>query len=161
MDYCKYTICLIRAINLVFEINFYFCAVRIKTKKYRLRDDKTIVGYAEETKDGILFTGKYPWFWLKSDQKYTHVDLSVGILDKMNRMIYEYDIVSYKINDMKMRREGIVLWSEEKEAFGIFDVQSQHFTFFFIDDLYLFQNDKLEIVSHVFNRPTIEAKFNL
>ena len=85
----------------------------------------------------------------------------MGILDKMNRMIYEYDIVSYKINDMRMRREGVVLWSEEKEAFGIFDVQSQHFTFFFIDDLYLFQNDKLEIVSHVFNRPTIETKFNL
>jgi hypothetical protein len=132
-----------------------------KSRKYRLRDHRTIVGYAEETSEGLLFTGKYPWFWLKSDQRYTHIDFAIGILDKMNRMIYEYDILSYKISDINMRREGVVLWSEEKEAFGIFDVESKHFTFFFVGDLYLFQRDKVEIVSHVFNRPSIEIKFNL
>ena len=93
-----------------------------KIKKYRLRDNKTIVGYAEETAEGMLFTGKYPLFWLKSNQKFTHVDQAIGIVDKLHRMIYEYDVLSYKINDSQMRREGIVLWSEEKEAFGIFVV---------------------------------------
>ena len=135
--------------------------MRKKSNKYRLRDNKTIVGYAEETAEGLLFTGKYPMFWLQSNQRYTHIDLAVGILDKMNRMIYEYDILSYKINDAHMRREGIVLWSERKEAFGIYDVASKHFTFFFVGDLYLFKRDKVEIVSHVFNRPSLEMKFNL
>lgn len=132
-----------------------------KFKKYRLRDHKVIVGYAEETSNGVLFTGKHHWFWMKSNQRFTHVDLSTGVLDRLNRMIYEYDVLSYKINDVKMRREGVVLWSEEKEAFGVFDIESQHFTFFFIDDIFLFQKDKVEIVSHVFNRPVLEHKFNL
>lgn len=132
-----------------------------RTKKYRLRDNKTIVGYAEETSEGLQFSGKYPWYWLKSKLKYTHLDCATGILDKMNRMIFEYDILSYKITDARMRREGVVLWSEEKEAYGIFDVDTQHFSFFFIDDLYLFRKDKVEIVSHVFNRPSVEMKFNL
>lgn len=135
--------------------------MRSKVNKYRLRDEKTIVGYAEETAEGMLFTGKYPRFWLKSNQKFTHIDEAIGVLDKLNRMIYEYDILSYKINHKQMRREGIVLWSEEKEAFGIYDVISKHFSFFFVEDLFLFQRDKVEIVSHVFNRPDIELKFNL
>lgn len=135
--------------------------MRSNTGKYRLRDKNTIVGYAEQTSEGMLFTGKHPLFWLKSGQKFTHVDEAIGILDKLNRMIYEYDIVSYKINDKKMRREGIVLWSEEKAAFGIFDLESQHFSYFFIGEWFLFQKDKVEIVSHAFNRPKIMAKFNL
>lgn len=135
--------------------------MRSKTQKYRLRDDKTIVGYAEQTADGMLFTGKYPLFWLQSGHKFSHIDEAIGVLDRLNRMIYEYDIVSYKINDVLMRREGIVLWSEEKEAFGIFDLDTQHFTYFFVDDLFLFEKDKVEIVSHAFNRPKVMAKFNL
>ncbi len=130
-------------------------------EKYRLRDGKTIVGYAEQTKDGMHFTGKYPLFWLSTEQKFTHIDCAVGLLDKLHRMIYEYDIVSYKINHREMRREGIVLWSEKKKAYGIFDIETEHFTFFFVGDLFLFEKDKLEIVSHVFNRPQLEAKFNL
>lgn len=132
-----------------------------KVKKYRLRDEHTIIGYAEETSEGMIFTGKYPIFWLQKQQKFTHVDEAVGVLDKMNRMIYEYDIVSYKINHKKMRREGIVLWSEEKDAFGIYDVISRHFTFFFVGDLFLFAKEKVEIVSHVFNRPELVSRFNL
>ena len=135
--------------------------MRGKAGKYRLRDDKTIVGYAEETAEGMLFTGKFPLFWLKSERKFTHVDEAIGILDKLNRMIYEYDILSYKINDTQMRREGIVLWSEEKEAFGIYDIESKHFSYFFVDDLFLFEKDKVEIISHAFNRPLIMQKFNL
>lgn len=138
-----------------------FVYMRGKTGKYRLRDDKTIVGYAEETSEGMLFTGKFPLFWLNSDRKFTHVDEAIGILDKLNRMIYEYDILSYKINDTQMRREGIVLWSEEKEAFGIYDIESKHFSYFFVDDLFLFEKDKVEIISHAFNRPNIMQKFNL
>ena len=132
-----------------------------KIKKYRLRDDKTIVGYAEETAEGMLFTGKYPLFWLKSNQKFTHVDQAIGIVDKLHRMIYEYDVLSYKINDSQMRREGIVLWSEEKEAFGIFDIASRHFSFFFVGNLFLFERDKVEIISHAFNRPKLMKQFGL
>ena len=132
-----------------------------KIKKYRLRDDKTIVGYAEETAEGMLFTGKYPLFWLKSNQKFTHVDQAIGIVDKLHRMIYEYDVLSYKINDSQMRREGIVLWSEEKEAYGIFDIASQHFSFFFVGNLFLFERDKVEIISHAFNRPKLMKQFGL
>ncbi|MDO5655607.1 MAG: YopX family protein [Flavobacteriaceae bacterium] len=135
--------------------------MRSKIQKYRLRDDKTIVGYAEETAEGMLFTGKFPLFWLKSKQKFSHVDQAVGILDKLNRMIYEYDILSYKINDSQMRREGIVLWSEEKLAFGIFDIESRHFSFFFVGNLFLFEKDKVEIISHAFNRPKLMAEFKL
>ncbi|MXV38795.1 hypothetical protein GO491_08955 [Flavobacteriaceae bacterium Ap0902] len=135
--------------------------MRSKVNKYRLRDEYTIVGYAEQTSQGMVFTGKYPKFWLKTQQKFTYIDEAIGILDRLNRMIYEYDIVSYKINHREMRREGIVLWSEEKEAFGIYDINSKHFTFFFIDDLFLFEKDKLEIVSHVFNRPELMERFKL
>lgn len=135
--------------------------MRSKTKKYRLRDKYTIVGYAEDTPNGMEFTGKYPRFWVKTQQYFSFVDEAIGVLDKMNRMIYEYDIVSYKINHKQMRREGIVLWSEEKEAFGIYDIESRHFTYFFVGELYLFGKEKVEIVSHAFNRPELISRFNL
>ncbi|MGI9527631.1 MAG: hypothetical protein ACR2MS_11035 [Weeksellaceae bacterium] len=135
--------------------------MRSKVKKYRLRDDYSIVGYAEQTSNGMRFTHKFPKYWINSDPKFTYIDEAIGVLDKMNRMIYEYDVVSYKINHRQMRREGIVLWSEKKSTFGIFDIQTRHFTFFFIDDLFLFAKDKVEIVSHAFNRPELIERFNL
>lgn len=130
-------------------------------KKYRLRNHKTIVGYAEETDSGMLFTGKYPLFWLNGQQKFNQVDKAIGILDKLHRMVYEKDIVSYKITDNMMRREGVVLWSTAKKTFGIFDLQSQHFTYFFIDDIFLFEHDKLEIISHLFNHPHLAKNLGL
>ncbi|MET3733046.1 hypothetical protein [Moheibacter stercoris] len=127
--------------------------------KYRLRINSTIIGYAEELDEGILLKGnsvEQAWYNLK---EYNKIDRHVGIQDKFHRDIYENDLVNYRLNGKSPMRKGVILQSQTMESFGILDLESKHFTHLFINDICLFQSEKMEIYSHLFNHPELESKF--
>jgi hypothetical protein len=127
--------------------------------KYRLRINSTIIGYAEELEDGLLLKGnsvEQAWYNLK---EYNKVDRFVGIQDKFHRDIYENDLVNYRLNASSQMRKGIIFQSETMDSFGIFDLESQHFTHLFVSGICLFQSEKMEIYSHLFNHPELESEF--
>jgi|SRR5690606_11159185 len=128
--------------------------------KYRLRLNARIIGYAEETDEGLLFKGREPMFWMRGKSNYNFIDKFVGIQDKFHRDIYENDLVNYRINAASQMRKGIILIDENEDAFGILDLESKHFTHLFLGEISLFQSEKMEIYSHLFNHPELENDFN-
>lgn len=117
---------------------------------YRLRRGRMIVGYAEPTQNGLQFCSKFVLFQKEINQEFQQVDRSVGLLDKLNRPIFEQDMVLYKLNTSRKKHEGIIIYHPEKEIFGIRDLQSAHFTPLSVENLSLFSHDRMEIFSHAF-----------
>lgn len=135
--------------------------MRTTNRKFRLRLDSRVVGYAEETPKGMLFKGKDALWWMQGKPNYNQVDEAIDIKDNLHRDIYELDIVAYRINDNKPYRKGVVLWEQKQKKFGLYDIESKHFTHFFIEDLCLFKSDAVEIISHLFNHPKLEQELGL
>lgn len=126
--------------------------------KYRLRLNTRIIGYAEETEDGLLFKGREPLWWMRGKPNYNQIDKFVGLQDKFHRDIYEKDLVNYRLNAESQMRKGIILYDEKDKSFGIFDLESRHFTQLFLGDICLFRSEKMEIYSHLFNHPELEEE---
>lgn len=127
-----------------------------QNNKYRLRLNKRIIGYAEETADGLLFKGREPLWWMRGKPNYNQIDKFVGIQDKFHRDIYENDLVNYRLNAEAQMRKGVILKNESTESFGILDLDSKHFTRLFLEEICLFKSEKMEIYSHLFNHPELE-----
>ncbi|MBW7870779.1 MAG: hypothetical protein H3C39_06950 [Flavobacteriia bacterium] len=124
--------------------------------KYRLRLNRRIIGYAEETEDGLLFRGREGLWWMRGKPNYDKVDLYVGFQDKFHRDVYENDLVNYRLNAEAQMRKGVISKNPESGIFGILDLKSKHFTQLFVNGLCLFQSEKMEIYSHLFNHPELE-----
>lgn len=123
--------------------------------KYRLRLNTRIIGYAEETPEGLLFKGREPLWWMRGKPNYNAIDKFVGIQDKFHRDIYENDLVNYRINSEFQMRKGIIMYHENGKNCGILDLESKHFTQIFLGELCLFRSEKMEVYSHLFNHPEI------
>lgn len=123
--------------------------------KYRLRLNTRIIGYAEETEDGLLFKGREPFHGMRGKPNYNQIDLFTGVQDKFHRDIYENDLVNYRINSEFQMRKGIVSFDEVKKSFGITDLSSGHFTLLFLGEICLFHSEKMEVYSHLFNHPEL------
>lgn len=130
-------------------------------KKYRLRWNKEIVGYAEETPEGILYKGK-EWLWfMRGKPRYNQIDEAIGIQDSWHRDIYELDIVLFSLNNKWERNHAVVLWQEQFEQFVLYDYENNKVYPIFVENMSLFENDKLEIVSHLFTQPDLEKRIRL
>ncbi len=130
-----------------------------QNNKYRLRLNARIIGYAEETSDGLLFKGREPLWWMRGKPNYNHIDKFVGFQDKFHRDIYENDLVNFRLNAESQMRKGVILWKEK--TFGIIDLESKHFTQLFMDEICLFLSEKMEIYSHLFNFPELEEEMKM
>ena len=128
-----------------------------QNNKYRLRLNSRIIGYTEETDDGLLFKGREPLWWMCGKPNYNQIDKFVGICDKFHRDIYENDLVNYRLNADSQMRKGVILTNEATGGFGILDLESKHLTQLFLDEICLFKSEKMEIYSHLFNHPELEA----
>lgn len=124
--------------------------------KYRLRLNRRIIGYAEETQDGLLFRGREGLWWMRGKPNYDKVDLYVGFQDKFHRDVYENDLVNYRLNAEAQMRKGVISKNPYTSIFGVLDLESKHFTQLFVNGLCLFQSEKMEIYSHLFNHPELE-----
>lgn len=132
-----------------------------QNNKYRLRLNARIIGYAEETVDGLLFKGREPLWWMRGKPNYNQIDKFAGVQDKFHRNIYENDLVNYRLNATSQMRKGIIVFNEKDNSFGIFDLQSKHFTNLFLGEIFLFHSEKMEIYSHLFNHPELESELDL
>jgi len=124
--------------------------------KYRLRLNRRIIGYAEETEDGLLFRGREGLWWMRGKPNYDKIDLYVGFQDKFHRDVYENDLVNYRLNAEAQMRKGVISKNPYTGIFGVLDLESKHFTQLFVNGLCLFQSEKMEIYSHLFNHPELE-----
>lgn len=129
--------------------------------KYRLRLNTRIIGYAEATDDGLLFKGREPLWWMRGKPNYNQIDKFIGFQDKFHRDIYEFDLVNYRVNNESQMRKAVVVTDRKTDSFGLLDLESAHFTHLYIHDICLFQSEKMEIYSHLFNHPELEEQIEI
>ncbi|MBO6211445.1 hypothetical protein SAMN05421738_10675 [Algoriella xinjiangensis] len=119
-------------------------------KHYRLRNEKKVEGYAKEVNGVTFFKGYNEFTWHKNPLQFDTIDVGVEILDRRNRRLYTNDIVLYKVLTKPYTRKGFVVFEPNTKEFGIIDMASFHFTPFYLNDLSLFDKDRLEVISHLF-----------
>lgn len=130
------------------------------SRKFRLRKERNIVGFAKETQHGLFIKGK-GLLWFMSRVNYDKVDEYIGIKDKLNRDIYEMDIVSYKINKGLPEGQGVILWESELREFVLLDINHKIVIPIFLEGFNLFHHQPLEVTSHLFNHPNLSKALKL
>ncbi|APD08097.1 hypothetical protein UJ101_02599 [Flavobacteriaceae bacterium UJ101] len=129
-----------------------------KIKKYRLRLNTEVIGFANKTPHGFKFQGK-PLWWKQGKPKYSEIDEFTTFKDINDQEIYELDIVIYTLNNRK--RRGVILWEDKSKKFGVYDIENLIFIPLTIKGLYLFKNDPIRVVSYLYKHPEIKKKIGL
>lgn len=80
-------------------------------KYFRLRINRTIVGYLREADNGQCFYSSDNASWCSLPIEYEHQDRFSGVLDCNRAMIFEYDVVRVKKTpDLAYTPRGWVVW---------------------------------------------------
>lgn len=132
--------------------------MKLDNKKYRLRANNLIVGYAESTSQGFDYLNSALEKQVLGRNSFKQIDRFTGIKDKFHRDIYENDLVAYKISHEMPLTKGVVIYDEISENFGVMDLETKHITALFVGELCLFHKDKMEIYSHIFNHQELQQK---
>lgn len=130
----------------------------LKTKKYRLRLQNNVIGFAHKTPSGFIFRGN-SLVPVKRKVIYDEIDEYTSLQDVNQQEIYELDIVVYSIAEEN--RCGVVLWNGSCNGFGVYDIDNFIFIPLFLCKLCLFQRERLEVVSHLFEQPELKRKIGL
>lgn len=120
------------------------------TQYYRLRNKNKVEGFAKEVGDTTYFKAYNEFTWHENPLQFDTIDVGLKVLDKRNRRLYTNDVVLYKVLTKPFLRKGFVVYEPSRMDFGIIDQETYHFTPFFANDLALFENDRLEVISHLF-----------
>ena len=133
-----------------------------KEKRYRLRIDRKIVGYAKEVYGGTRFFSKDGAWWSGREIPHNKIDEWVGLRDRNNTHIYEWDIVKFKVDpDEKEYRRGAMLWEKQKKRFGIRQLDEELFIPLQVEGMKLFSNRQLKVISNLFINPDIAKRLGL
>ena len=119
-------------------------------KHYRLGSKNKVEGYAKEVSGITYFKGYNEFNWHQDPLVFDTIDIGIDVLDKRNRRLYTNDIVLYRVSNKPFLRTGFVVFEQNSKEFGIIDQKTYHFTPFFLDELSLFDHDRLEVISHLF-----------
>ncbi len=133
-----------------------------KEKRYRLRVNKKIVGYVKEVFGGTRFFSKDGGWWSGREIRYNKIDEWVGLQDRNGKYIYEWDIVSFKVDpDENEYRRGAILWQKNKKRFGIRQLDDDLFIPLQIEDMQLFNPRQIKVISNLFINPDIAKELGL
>lgn len=133
-----------------------------KEKRYRLRIGKKIVGYVREVFGGVRLFSKDGSWWSGKEIRFNNIDEWVGLKDRNNKYIFEWDIVRFKIDpDEEEYRRGAVLWQKNKKRFGIRQLDDELFIPLQIEEMKLFKSGQIKVISNLFINPDIAEELGL
>lgn len=137
--------------------------MRHTEKKYRLRNTDTIVGYMRKVNEGSYFFSKDSFWWSGRKLQYQQVDEWTGFYDKNRKMIFELDIINYKVDpDDSTYRQGAILWNHKSEKFVICDLEHEAYFPLLLDgNIELFNSRQLEVYSYLFINPQLMEHFGI
>ena len=124
-------------------------------ERYRLRQDQKVVGYARKIGGRTLFYSRDGFWWSGLKIEHNQIDESIGIYDIDRKMLHEWDIVEYRLEEDRDRL-GAFLWSTKRKCFCIVDVKDPEIEVpLFVDDLQLFQPNDLRFKAYLFENPDL------
>ncbi|MEQ9261635.1 MAG: YopX family protein [Owenweeksia sp.] len=135
--------------------------VDFSESRYRLRKGKKIVGYMRKISDNMILYSRDSFWWNGSKMNYEEIDEWTGLRDKNGRTVYEWDIVYYKLDPDAADREGVILWEENRQTFGIRDIHSELFIPLALDGLAMFNERQLKVFSYLFLNPELKERLGI
>ena len=133
-----------------------------KEKRYRLREENKVVGYAKEVFGGARFFSKDGAWWSGREIGYNKIDEWVGLKDRNGKFIFEWDIVSFKVDpDEKEYRRGAILWEKQNKRFGIRQLDEEIFIPLQVEGMDLFKTGQIKVISFLFINPDIAKELGL
>ena len=72
-------------------------------ERYRLRQDEKVVGYARKIGGRTLFYSRDGFWWSGIKIEHNQIDESIGIYDIDRKMLHEWDIVEYRLEEDRDR----------------------------------------------------------
>ncbi|MGB0177263.1 MAG: YopX family protein [Owenweeksia sp.] len=129
--------------------------------RYRLRKGDKIVGYMRKVSNDMILYSRDSFWWNGKKMNYEEIDEWTGLRDKNGRTVYELDIVKFKIDPDGPDREGVILWEENRQAFGVRDIHSELFIPLVMDGIQMFNERQLKVFSYLFLNPELKERLNI
>lgn len=133
------------------------CVLFIMTdeKRYRLRIDSQIVGYKRVLNENYEFYSRNGLWWTGHPLYYKQIDEFCGLRDINNQLLYELDIVEYKIDIEAPGRKGVILWNRKDKEFCIKDLEDTGYFPVEVNGVQIFSPKSLKFHSFLFINPDI------
>lgn len=125
-------------------------------KRFRLRQNNEIVGFMRQIDGRSKFYSKDGFWWNGRAPKYNRVDEWIGLRDKNNTPIYEWDILYFKIDPDGPDHTGVILWEAVNQRFVIRKVDDELYFPFETNGLNLFNTKQLRVYSYLFLNPKLQ-----
>jgi len=130
-------------------------------KRFRLRLGNQVVGYMRKVSDLMVMYSADSFWWTGRKIAYDELDEYVGVRDKNNRHIYEWDLVHFKLDPDEDYRLGAVLWEVHSETFGIKAVEEGMFIPLSVNGVQMFNSRQLEVYSYLFINRELLSKLGV
>lgn len=130
-------------------------------RRFRLRQDTKIVGFMRKLSARMVLYSRDGFWWRGHSIDYDELDEYVGLRDRNNRYIYEWDILHFKIDPDGDYTTGVVLWEGRQKIFGIKAIEEGSFIPLHLEGLVMFQSSQLEVFSYLFLNPELKAKLGV
>ena len=132
-----------------------------KEKRFRLRNGQNVVGYMRKINNKSTFYSKDSFWWSGRCISYSEIDEWTGYRDRNRKLIFEWDILKFKLDPDDEPKNGVVLWQEDRSRFVIRNLDDNFYCPFEMDGLQMFQTDDLKVFSYLFLNPDIIRELGL
>lgn len=126
--------------------------------RYRLRMGTHVVGFMRQINGDMIMYSRDGMWWTGHKITHREVDEWTGYRDKNNTLIYEWDILYYKLDPDDDYQQGVVLWEEHSQAFGICDVHQTAFIPLEVNGVDMFRKNQLQVFSYLFLNPELQER---
>lgn len=130
-------------------------------KRFRLRQGEKITGYMRKVSDVMVMYSADGFWWTGRPIAYDELDEWVGLRDKNNRHIYEWDLLHFKLDPDDAYSLGALLWEANSQQFGIKGIKEEVFVPLEVNGVPMFNPRQLEVYSYLFINPQLKEKLGV
>lgn len=129
--------------------------------RFRLRHGEKVTGFVRRMPAGGDFFSRDGFWWTGTPLPYEQIDEWTGWKDLNQKHIFEYDIVSCKLDPDGPSEKAAVLWDEEKERFSLRFLERDMHVPMEMDGIRMFDPRQLRVVSYLFINPEIMERLGI
>lgn len=136
--------------------------MNLTEQRFRIRSGDKVVGYMRKpSPDASIFYSRDSFWWSGRKIEYDEIDEWVGLKDKNGRLIYEWDILYYKLDPDAPNSRGVILWEANKEIFGIRDIEQNVFIPLQVSGVDMFNPREMQVFSYLFLNPELKKELGI
>lgn len=130
-------------------------------QRFRLRKGSQIVGFVRRMATGGDFYSRDGFWWTGSPLVYEQVDEWTGWRDRNRQHIFEYDIVTCKIDPDGPNEKAAVLWDQQNERFCLRFLERDLHVALEMEGIRMFDPRQIKVISYLFINPEIMERLGI